>query len=49
MRRIDPDDLAFWWVIATFVAWIVIGVMIGIKYEGAVRCCAEARCADAVD
>lgn len=49
MRRIDPDDVAFWWVIATFVGWIVIGVAIGVKYDAAVRSGAEARCADAVD
>ena len=42
MRSIDPDDVAFWWVVATIVAWLVIGVAIGIKYDGAVRCCADA-------
>lgn len=54
MRSIDPDDVAFWWVVLTIVVWIILGVAIGIKYDAAVRCCgdarsAESRCADAVD
>lgn len=42
MRLIDLDDVAFWWVVVTIVAWLVIGVAIGIKYDAAVRCGGDA-------
>lgn len=33
MNRIDPDDVAAWWIVVTIIVLLVLGVMIGIKYD----------------